>query len=150
MNTTDLAPPDFEGHMVGVTWRDEMTLWYLATKGTATTLSRLRVGQDPAERKVLLHTEQIGLVFDLSHCYQGIETVVFRGNAPIHPNELFVWSGKGEPRRLTDCNPWLTRYAGPGQVAAGWFDWYVRDLHPLDGPLPELDLGDRYGLELDE
>jgi len=31
-----------------------------------------------------------------------------------------------------------------------WFDWYVRDLKPLDGPMPALDLGDRYGIELGE
>lgn len=30
-----------------------------------------------------------------------------------------------------------------------WFDWYVRDLHPLDGPMPRLDISDRYGLDWD-
>ena len=28
-----------------------------------------------------------------------------------------------------------------------WFDWYVRDLNPMDGPMPRLDIGDRYGLD---
>lgn len=28
-----------------------------------------------------------------------------------------------------------------------WFDWYVRDLHPLDGPMPRLDVSERYGLD---
>ena len=28
-----------------------------------------------------------------------------------------------------------------------WFDWYVRDLNPLDGPMPRLDISDRYGLD---
>ncbi|TFH28337.1 MAG: S9 family peptidase [Bacteroidia bacterium] len=28
-----------------------------------------------------------------------------------------------------------------------WFDWYVKDLHPLDGPMPRLDVSDRYGLD---
>ncbi len=28
----------------------------------------------------------------------------------------------------------------------GWLDWYVRDLKPLDGPLPPLDISDQYGL----
>ena len=28
-----------------------------------------------------------------------------------------------------------------------WFDWYVRDLYPLDGPMPRLDISDRYGLK---
>ena len=29
----------------------------------------------------------------------------------------------------------------------GWFDWYVRDLKPLDGPMPPLDISDNYGLD---
>jgi len=29
-----------------------------------------------------------------------------------------------------------------------WFDWYVKDAKPLDGPMPPLDLSDTYGLEL--
>jgi dipeptidyl aminopeptidase/acylaminoacyl peptidase len=28
-----------------------------------------------------------------------------------------------------------------------WFDWYVRDMKPLDGPMPPLDISDSYGLK---
>ncbi|MBS2099304.1 S9 family peptidase [Carboxylicivirga linearis] len=28
-----------------------------------------------------------------------------------------------------------------------WMDWYVRDLKPLDGPMPPLDISDQYGLD---
>jgi dipeptidyl aminopeptidase/acylaminoacyl peptidase len=31
-----------------------------------------------------------------------------------------------------------------------WFDWYVRDLKPLDGPMPPLDISDSYGLTKSE
>lgn len=27
-----------------------------------------------------------------------------------------------------------------------WYDWYVRDAKPLNGPMPPLDIADRYGL----
>jgi len=30
-----------------------------------------------------------------------------------------------------------------------WFDWYVKDAKPLDGPLPPLDISDRYALDLE-
>jgi len=30
-----------------------------------------------------------------------------------------------------------------------WLDWYVRDLNPLDGPMPRLDISDKYGLDWD-
>jgi dipeptidyl aminopeptidase/acylaminoacyl peptidase len=29
-----------------------------------------------------------------------------------------------------------------------WFDWYVKNAKPLDGPMPPLDISDKYGLEL--
>lgn len=28
-----------------------------------------------------------------------------------------------------------------------WYDWYVKDASPLDGPMPPLDISDKYGLE---
>ncbi len=28
-----------------------------------------------------------------------------------------------------------------------WLDWYVKDLKPLDGPMPALDVSDKYGLD---
>jgi len=30
-----------------------------------------------------------------------------------------------------------------------WFDWYVKDSKPLTGPMPPLDISDRYGVELE-
>ncbi|MGW8317213.1 MAG: prolyl oligopeptidase family serine peptidase, partial [Bacteroidales bacterium] len=29
----------------------------------------------------------------------------------------------------------------------GWLDWYVRDRHPLEGPMPPLDISEQYGLD---
>jgi dipeptidyl aminopeptidase/acylaminoacyl peptidase len=31
-----------------------------------------------------------------------------------------------------------------------WFDWYVKDAKPLDGPMPPLDISDSYGVDLDD
>jgi dipeptidyl aminopeptidase/acylaminoacyl peptidase len=31
-----------------------------------------------------------------------------------------------------------------------WYDWYVKDLNPMDGPMPPLDISDSYGLDLEE
>jgi dipeptidyl aminopeptidase/acylaminoacyl peptidase len=31
-----------------------------------------------------------------------------------------------------------------------WFDWYVKDAKPLNGPLPPLDISEKYGLDLPE
>ncbi|MGD2088696.1 MAG: S9 family peptidase [Candidatus Aminicenantes bacterium] len=57
----------------------------------------------------------------------------------------------------------LVRYPGeghgnrnqPGQIdllyrILQWYDWYVKDKKPLDGPMPPLDISDRYGIGLNE
>jgi dipeptidyl aminopeptidase/acylaminoacyl peptidase len=31
-----------------------------------------------------------------------------------------------------------------------WYDWYVKDANPLDGPMPPLDISDSYGIDLEE
>jgi len=31
-----------------------------------------------------------------------------------------------------------------------WYDWYVKELKSLDGPMPPLDISDMYGVELNE
>ncbi len=31
-----------------------------------------------------------------------------------------------------------------------WFDWYVKDAKPLDGPMPPLDISDQFGLDIHE
>lgn len=31
-----------------------------------------------------------------------------------------------------------------------WYNWYVRDKNPLDGPMPQFDISDQYGLEFEE
>lgn len=43
----------------------------------------------------------------------------------------------------------------PGQIDAlfrilKWYDWYVKDNKPLDGPMPALDISKYYGLDLSE
>ncbi len=54
----------------------------------------------------------------------------------------------------------LVRYPGekhgnreqPGRIdvcyrLTDWFDWYVKDGKPIDGPMPPLDISDKYGLK---
>lgn len=31
-----------------------------------------------------------------------------------------------------------------------WYDWYVKENQPLDGPMPPLDISDTYGLQLED
>ena len=60
-----------------------------------------------------------------------------------HPAvRLVQYPGEGhgnqrQPGRADSLYRWLQ-----------WFDWYVKDAKPIDGPMPPLDLSDSYGLEL--
>jgi len=43
----------------------------------------------------------------------------------------------------------------PGQIdvlyrTLAWYDWYVKNQKPLDGPMPPLDISDKYGVKLSE
>ena len=31
-----------------------------------------------------------------------------------------------------------------------WYDWYVKESKSIDGPMPPLDISDKYGIELTE
>jgi dipeptidyl aminopeptidase/acylaminoacyl peptidase len=103
----NLTPSAFEGHVYGVAWRDQTTLLFLAAEGVWTTISSLDVGRTPAERKVLWHAAEQGLITDLPRCWASAKTMVMLAQSPAHPQELFAWDGHGQPRRLTDSNPWL-------------------------------------------
>ena len=90
-------------------------------------------------------------------------TLIFGGTADprVHPSQSL------ELYRMMKLNNHpavrLVQYPGeghgnarqPGRIdvlyrTLDWFDWYVRDLKPLSGPMPPLDLSERYGLELPE
>lgn len=98
------------------------------------------------------------------HATKSKTAVLILGGAAdprVHPSQSL------ELYRRLDMNDHpavrLVRYPGeghgnrkqPGRIDVlyrhlAWYDWYVKDLEPLDGPMPPLDIGDRYGLELDE
>jgi len=61
-----------------------------------------------------------------------------------HPAvRLVQYPGEGHGNRmLPGCIDVLYR-------TLQWYDWYVKDLKPLDGEVPPLDISDSYGLELD-
>jgi dipeptidyl aminopeptidase/acylaminoacyl peptidase len=87
--------------------------------------------------------------------------LIFGGSADtrVHPSQSLEYY-----RRLKMNNHpavRLVRYPGeghgnakqPGRIdvlhrTIQWYDWYVMDRQPLDGPMPPLDISDSYGLEL--
>jgi dipeptidyl aminopeptidase/acylaminoacyl peptidase len=126
----NLTPPDFAGHVAWAGWRDADTLLYLAGEGVWNTLSAIpRTG---GERRVLLHGRDAGLVFDRPHASRDGRVTAFLGQTVAHPAELFVWTGAGAPRRLSDSNPWLAERALGRQET---IRWAARDGLSIEGLL---------------
>ena len=101
----NLTIPDFKGHVNWVGWKDNATVVYRAGEGVQTTLSLVpRAG---GKRKVILRSGDNGIIFDPPTFTTGLTQVAFTGQTPYSPRELFTWTPGGEPKRLTDSNPWL-------------------------------------------
>ena len=126
--------PGLEGHVAGFAWRDARTLAYLSDEGVGTRVGEVRV--DGSRDRTLIETG--GPVLHAMSAPAGTDTRAFTGETPAHPNELFVSTGSGAPRRVTDSNPWLAaRSLAPQEVV----EWTAADglrlegllIHPLDG-----------------
>ncbi len=89
---------------------------------------------------------------------------------------LLIFGGAADPRvhpsqslelyrrfKMNDKTVRLVQYPGeghgnrrqPGQIdvlyrVLDWYDWYLKQNHPVKGPMPPLDISEKYGLELPE
>ncbi|NOX89274.1 MAG: S9 family peptidase [Calditrichaeota bacterium] len=89
---------------------------------------------------------------------------------------LLIYGGAADPRvhpsqslelyrrfKMNDKTVRLVQYPGeghgnrrqPGQIdvlyrVLDWYDWYLKEDHPVKGPMPPLDISEKYGLPLPE
>ena len=135
--------PDLAGHVAAMAWRDAETLSFIADVGEETTFGDVSLKGSVTERLVSgkdVRGTRIPIMTSLDLADDG-RVVVFVGESPAHPRELYVLADDGPaPRRLTDNNPWLDTVAlAPQEVAK----WKARDglelqgvlVHPLDDRL---------------
>jgi len=133
--------PGLEGHVSAFAWRDASTLLYVADVGVETRIGSVRV--DGSRDRTLVDAGVA--VFTGISAAPGASTVALLGETPRHPSELFVVSGSGSPRRVTDSNPWLADRTLARQEVV---EWTAADglrlqgvlIHPLgaDGPAPTI------------
>jgi dipeptidyl aminopeptidase/acylaminoacyl peptidase len=125
----NLTIPDFRGHVNWVGWKDRGTLLYKAGEGVETTLSEVPV--KGGERRVVLSSEQTGVVFDDLTFADGKGLAACVGQSPKSPGEVYVWKEK-EFRRITDVNPWFTgKVLGKQEVVR----YQARDGKQIEGLL---------------
>src|SRR5262249_33429006 len=120
--------PDFPGHFVSCAFKDDKTLIYLADRGTETVIGSVAV--DGSNNKELL-PQRGQVVTSLVLSKEGNNAALLVQSAS-HPSEVFAWDLAGEPRALTESNPWLhERRLGTQELV----HWKARDGLQLDGVL---------------
>jgi dipeptidyl aminopeptidase/acylaminoacyl peptidase len=128
----NITPEGFAGHIRHVTWRDDNSLLVQADEGVTTTAYAVAVsGKKPNWRKVIDGGEQ-DLVFGMPAGRPGRRTLLLVGHNGATPRELYAYTGKGAPQRLTRHNPQLADVAlGEQRVVR----WTARDGLELEGIL---------------
>lgn len=129
--TRNLTEPDFKGHVEWAGWKDNNTIVYLAGEGVENTLNTVRAS-DGKNRKVILHSKNTGMIFEAPHITNDFKHMAFTASSPEIPRDVYYWTGKGKPKRLTTLNPWLAeRKLGKREVVT----YQARDGWEVEGLL---------------
>jgi dipeptidyl aminopeptidase/acylaminoacyl peptidase len=93
----------FIGSVDAVKWKDATTVLYSSEEGVDKTLREQSIGG--SESKLII--EGGNVVFGNFEYMDG--KVVFAGNTPAHPSEVYVYNtSNNELKKLTDHNSWLS------------------------------------------
>ena len=90
----------FGGAFDQIGWKDNKTLYYLASRGATAEFGTITVKN--GETKAELTGKNY---FSFQVAKNGSR--IFRGDSPEHPAELFLQQAGGNAERITDSNPWL-------------------------------------------
>jgi dipeptidyl aminopeptidase/acylaminoacyl peptidase len=93
---------DFKGKFEQLTWKNDKTLYYLASKGVWSELGEVGVKGE----KMKVHVPTGGPIIKAFKVANG--NFVMDAQSPMHPDEMYVMKKKDKaPARVTDSNPWL-------------------------------------------
>jgi len=101
----NLTMPEFRGHVSWVGWKDGNTVVYRAAEGVWNSLSE--VAASGGERRVILHSEDSGVIFSIPEYTADYKHFAFTGSTPQVPEEVYYWQPGKQLKRLTNLNPWL-------------------------------------------
>ena len=94
--------PDFPGKFDHVQWKDDKTLYYLASKGVWSEFGTVR--SDGSKLRAEVET---GGPILTSFSRKG-DVTAFAAQTPKHPSELYVMGKRDKaPKRRTNHNPWM-------------------------------------------
>ena len=122
--------PGYEGHPVAFAWADARTIVLVGARGVATEVVSIPVAGG-APSPLVAPGRTVWSAVDRAP--DG--TLALAGETAAHPPEVFLAvPGPGEPRRLTDSNPWLAQRRLARQRAVAY---EARDGMELEGLLIE-------------
>ena len=102
----NLTKPNFRGHVTWVNWKDNKTIIYFAKEATAVTLTEVNL-KNNKDKQILSSDTNGGIIFSTPNYNKDFKHFVFRGDTPMHPDELYYWKPGKKMDQLTDLNPQL-------------------------------------------
>lgn len=143
MNTVNLTPRDFKGHMNWVHWKDNSQVVIFSEEGVYPKLS-----VKPAaggERKIIMDAEESGIIFGTPVFTDGFTQIATVGSTPYDPNNIYLWKN-GKPEKVVDLNTHLEgKEFGKQEV----FQFNARDGQEIEGILikpVDYKAGEKYPL----
>jgi len=131
-NATNLTPPNFRGHVNWVGWKYNSTIIYRSGEGVHPTLSEIKVKDNAAKRKVVLHSEKLDISFGTPSVTANCRHLAFEGSSPTIPSDVYYWRSGKSPKRLTNINPWIAeRTLGKQEI----IHYNARDEQQIEGLL---------------
>lgn len=96
--------PGVEGHVKSIGWQGNGTLMYVIDVGCQTQFGKVNI--DGANQKTIVAESPV-ILGSMSMAEDGM-SAAFIGSLPTHGPELYYMKhGDTEPKKMTDCNPWL-------------------------------------------
>ncbi len=101
----NLTIPNFRGHVNWVGWKDKNTVLYRAGEGVWPTLSLVKA--TGGERKVILKSQNTGLIFSNPDYTKNFKHFVMTGSTPSTFRDVYYWKPGKEAKKLTALNSWI-------------------------------------------
>jgi len=104
--------PGLLGHVRRIAWSSDEKLITLVDEGVWSTIKKINVDTGNIKQVWDGSLKQDSPVFSSLSVADDGKSMVLVGDSSLHPSEVYYYKlGKGEPRRLTDSNPWLEEIA---------------------------------------
>lgn len=101
----NLTPDSFKGHISWSAFKDDKTIFYLASEGVYETYNLVSIKNK--DRKVILHSKNTGSTLEEPSYTKDFRNFAYTSSSPGFPKEVMFWNIGKQPKRMTDCNPWL-------------------------------------------